>query len=77
VPSHLDKVVEEALSLSGAERLHLARRLLESVEPSADADAERLWEEEIERRIAQVDAGAAQGRPWEEIKKDFDSRFGG
>lgn len=55
----------QALSLPERERLSLARRLLESVE----SEVELAWEEEIVKRIAQIDAGAAVGRPWEEIKK--------
>ena len=49
---------------------------MESVEPKADEEVERAWEDEIEKRIAKIDAGVAQGRSWEDIKKDFDSRFG-
>ncbi|MEK7684769.1 MAG: addiction module protein [Verrucomicrobiota bacterium] len=74
--NELEKVAAQALSLPGTERLCLARRLLESVEPKADEEVERAWEDEIEKRIAKIDAGVAQGRSWEDIKKDFDSRFG-
>lgn len=66
------KVLEQALLLPEVERLSVAQRLLESVEPEVG----RAWEEEIVRRIARIDAGTAAGRPWEEIKKDFDAQFG-
>jgi len=48
---------------------------LESVEPEAKEEVERAWEEEIIRRVEKIDSGTASGRSWEEIKKDFDSRF--
>jgi putative addiction module component (TIGR02574 family) len=67
-----EKVLAQALSLPESERLSVARRLLESVE----IEVECAWEDEIVKRIAQIDAGTAVGRPWEEIKKDFHSRFG-
>jgi putative addiction module component (TIGR02574 family) len=73
--TELEKVVEQALALPGIERLSVARRILESVEPEASAEVERAWEEEIVRRIEQIDSGTATGRSWEEIKNDFDSRF--
>jgi len=53
----------------------VARRILESVEPQASEEVERAWEEEIVKRVAKIESGTAQFRPWEEIKKDFDSRF--
>lgn len=73
--AELEKVVEQALSLPGFERLSLARRILESVEPQASEEVERAWEEEIVKRVEKLDSGTAEFRPWEEIKKDFDSRF--
>ncbi len=71
----LEKLAKQALSLPSAERLSLARRLLESAEPEIDDEIERAWEEEIERRIAEIDNGTAKGRSWKEIKQDFDARF--
>jgi putative addiction module component (TIGR02574 family) len=73
--TELEKVVEQALSLPGLERLSVARRILESVEPQASDEVERAWEEEIVRRVEKIDSGTAKFRTWEEIKKDFDSRF--
>jgi putative addiction module component (TIGR02574 family) len=73
--TELEKVVEQALSLPGLERLSVARRILESVEPEASQEVERAWEEEIIKRVERIDSGTASGRSWEEIKNDFDSRF--
>ncbi len=73
--TELEKVLEQALSLPGLERLSVARRILESVEPQASEEVERAWEEEIVKRVEKIDSGTAEFRPWEEIKKDFDSRF--
>jgi putative addiction module component (TIGR02574 family) len=71
-----ENVAEQALSLSAIERLRLANELLQSVEPQMSEEADRAWEEEIQRRIAAIDSGQAKGRSWEEIKRDFDSRYG-
>jgi putative addiction module component (TIGR02574 family) len=73
--TELEKVVEQALSLPGLERLSLVRRILESVEPEANEEVERAWEDEIIKRIEKIDSGTAVGRSWEEIKQDFDSRL--
>ena len=71
-----ENVAEQALSLSARERLRLATELLQSVEPRASEEVEHAWEEEIQRRIVEIDSGHAKGRPWQDIKRDFDSRYG-
>ena len=38
--------------------------------------AETAWEEEIERRIKLIDSGVAKGRPFSEVLRDIDDRFG-
>ena len=73
--AELERVVEQALSLPGSERLSVARRILESIEPEAGEEVERAWETEIIKRVEKIDRGTAKFRPWEDIKKDFDSRF--
>jgi putative addiction module component (TIGR02574 family) len=73
--TEMEKVVEQALSLPGQERLCVARRILESVEPEASEEVERAWEEEIISRVEKIESGGASGRSWEEIKEDFDARF--
>ena len=54
-------VLEQALSLSEAERLRLAERLLESVdnEPSADSefDLDSTYEAELLRRLDEMERG--------------------
>ena len=74
--SPFEQVAEQALSLTARERLRLATELLESVEPRGEADVERAWEEEIQRRIADIDSGKARGRDWDDVKRDFEARYG-
>jgi putative addiction module component (TIGR02574 family) len=54
--SSLAKIEAEALQLSAEERVRLADHLLTSV--SGDTDIEEAWAEEVERRLAEVEAGA-------------------
>jgi len=74
--SPFENVTEQALSLSAPERLRLATELLQSVEPQGSEEIERAWEDEIQRRITEIDSGKAKGRSWDEIKRDFNSRYG-
>jgi putative addiction module component (TIGR02574 family) len=52
----LAKIEADALQLSAEERVRLADHLLASV--ASDPDIEQAWGEEIERRLAEVEAGA-------------------
>jgi putative addiction module component (TIGR02574 family) len=56
MPASIAKIEAEALQLSIEERVRLADHLLASV--SANPDIEAAWAEEIERRLAEAEAGA-------------------
>ena len=75
VANTYQNLAEQALSLPAQERLRLATELLDSVEPGTDPNIDAAWEEHIQRRLAEVETGTAKGRPWTDIKDDFDSRY--
>ncbi len=51
------KVVEEALSLPAEARVSLVEKLLTSLNLPTRPEIGRLWAEEAEQRIAQIDKG--------------------
>jgi len=69
-------VAEKALTLPQSEQLRLARTLLEKAEAAGEVGSDAAWEEEIERRIQRIDAGLANGRPFADVLRDVDARFG-
>ena len=66
--SPVAQVRAAALLLTEQERLELATELLDSVEGQPDAEWERAWVEEIERRVAAARAGGAPAAPWSEVR---------
>jgi len=52
--------------LSQPERAELAYFLLESLGPS-ESGAAVAWEEELDRRVAEIQTGKATGRPAEDV----------
>ena len=52
----LAKIEAEALQLTAAERVRLADLLLASV--AGDPGVDQEWAEEVDRRLAEVEAGA-------------------
>ena len=59
--SQLELLEAEALMLSSSERAAFAQLLLASLEE--DAEIEEAWALETERRIAEIESGAAQVIP--------------
>jgi putative addiction module component (TIGR02574 family) len=64
----LVELFREAGVLDEHDRAALAGLLLESLETEPDPDVEAAWTAEIDRRIAQIDAGEVELVPWEELK---------
>ena len=72
----MERLRSEALMLSMPERAELAHDLLESLDAPADEGVEDAWDEEIIRRIAQVDAGQAKLLSRDEFRRRLQDRLG-
>ena len=57
----------KALKLSPRKRARLAQRLTSSLEREVDADAEKLWRQEAERRLGEIKSGKVAGIPAEKV----------
>jgi putative addiction module component (TIGR02574 family) len=64
----VEDVVRQALKLDEQDRAEVAARMLDSLEP-ADPEAERVWLAELERRATELESGAVQGVPWEDLRE--------
>ncbi len=75
----LSEVTKEALKLSPAKRLVLARILLEVAEEAEDFSpaTESAWEEEISKRMKAVENGRAESKGFEQVFSELDKRFPG
>lgn len=63
------ELLKHALTLSERERAELASSLIDSLDPTVDADAELAWQQEIARRLEEVDAGKVKTIPWDEVRR--------
>jgi len=63
------KVLDDALRLPEAERMHVVERLLAELDGEADDDADAAWAAEIERRAGQIERGEVQAVSWTQVKK--------
>ena len=62
-------VWKEAADLSDEDRATLAGLLIESLEGEPDLDVEAAWAAEIEKRVAELDAGTVERIPWEQVRQ--------
>lgn len=61
------ELFEEAMRLDPEERATPMRLLIDTLDAESDEGVEDAWRVEIERRMAELDAGAVQAVPWEEL----------
>ena len=70
-----DKVYDKALSLPADVRIGLVGRLLSSLNLPTQPEIDRLWADEAERRVAQIDRGEVELIPgakvFERIRKKY------
>ena len=62
--------VWKALSeLSDEDRATLAGLLIDSLDGEPDADVEAAWALEIEKRVAELEAGTVKSVPWDQVRR--------
>jgi putative addiction module component (TIGR02574 family) len=68
------EVLRDALALPSEARAALAGLLLESLNTEVDEDAEVVWANEVNRRVAELDSGAVETIPWAEVHRRLTAR---
>ncbi len=67
MPTAADRVVDKALELPADARIDLVDRILSSLNLPTRPDIDRMWAEEAERRVAEIDRGEVELVPGEEV----------
>ncbi len=71
---HSQEIIDTALALPEAERADIAAALIRSLDTEADADADAMWAEEIERRLQSIDRGDVRLVPWDDVMRELRAR---
>ena len=64
-----DELLKKALTLPANDRATLAGSLIDSLEDVDEAFAQNAWNDEIARRIEELDSGKAKTIPWDEVRR--------
>ena len=67
--SDATKLLEAALKLPPEARAAMAGSLLDSLDTTVDADAEGKWEEEIARRLKDLDLSSGRVVSWNDARR--------
>jgi len=70
-----DKILQEALSLPSHLRTQLIDELIRSLNVPIQEEVDKLWDEEIERRLSEIESGKTKLIPGEQVFKDIRNRF--
>jgi hypothetical protein len=73
----ISEIARDCLELPSAQRLKLARILMDVSEPDQDfsPDAETAWGDEIRARVVAVKNGSAHSRPIAEVFAQLDQLY--
>jgi putative addiction module component (TIGR02574 family) len=63
------ELLQKALTLPDKERAELAGNLISSLDPTVDQDQDAAWQEEVVRRLHDVQSGQVDTVPWEEVRQ--------
>lgn len=63
------EVLKDALALPPEARGTLIDSLIRGLDPAGDPAAEEAWDDEICRRLQQLDGGAVALIPWDEARR--------
>jgi putative addiction module component (TIGR02574 family) len=63
------ELLRKALALPDKERADLAGSLIDSLDDTVDENAEAAWQEEIVRRLEDVQSGKVKTTSWDDVRQ--------
>ncbi len=71
MPGTIEALKVQLQELPAADRAELAHFLIQTLDEGADADAEAAWNQELDRREAEIRSGTVAGIPAEQVFADL------
>ncbi len=72
----LDDLKRQVIALPSQERGSLALAIIHSLDGPPDPDVDAAWQQEFERRCAEIDRGEAKLIPGDEVMDHMRRKFG-
>lgn len=71
------ELLKRALGLPAEARAALASSLLDSIDETVDGSVEEEWNQEIARRMKELDSGRVKPIPWSEARRQISAILNG
>ena len=65
----VETILEKAMNMPQQQRAFIAEQLIESLEAKTDTDVEKEWQQEIQKRMADVNREGIVFLTWDDAKK--------
>lgn len=62
-------LLQRAMTLSATDRAELAGSLLDTLDDIGDEDVEAAWQEEVARRLGELESAKVETVPWTEVRR--------
>lgn len=66
--SSAKEILGRALEMPENDRAAIAERLLASLDVKPDQNVEEAWQQEVQRRLSELDRGDVECVPWEGVR---------
>lgn len=63
-----DRILDDALRQPEKERARIAETLIASLDAAPGPEVDRAWQNEIDKRLREMDSGTVQCIPWEQVR---------
>jgi len=63
----VENLLAQALLMPAQDRAAIAERLISSLDAEIDQDVEIAWQQEVQRRVDEIDKGLVACIPWEQV----------
>ena len=64
----VNRIIDQALQQPERERARIAETLISSLDQTSDLDIELAWQNEIGKRLREIESGAVECIPWEDVR---------
>ena len=64
----IQKMLDQTLSMPASDRAAIAERLIASLDATTEQNVEEAWQQEVQRRLTEIENSVVECIPWEEVK---------
>lgn len=64
----IESIISDAMLMPDKDRAIIAERLIASLDHEFEKDTENAWQDELQKRVDEINSGKVSCIPWEEVR---------